>query len=273
MGWLTMDATPPGAVISKTTPVAVGALKDPFGDEWRVKPPELTERTQKLTLHPKMNVAKGKSDANKPPKSKLRKLLLKIPADKEEVMASYDKLKRSLSVGERKKSFAGFVAGLKKNFHALFESLKSWWRKTIDLVRKYGLAVLAIAALVAVILLLAYPLLKSFIEKRLSRSICERLMRRASKLVTSNPRRCVKLCYLVVRDSLNAAGYPRERNMELFQYGNSLENLDDNARKDILVIFLLFSKSAYGREPVTPKESFEALERLTRVRTSLLKSA
>ncbi|MCK5843574.1 MAG: transglutaminase domain-containing protein [Victivallales bacterium] len=273
MGWLTLDASPPGSVISRTTPVAVAALKDPFGDEWRVKPPELTERTQKLTLHPKMNIAKKELEKNKPKKSKLSKLLLKIPVNKEEISESYDKLKRSLAVGERKKTFAGFIAGLKKNFRALVDSLKRCWRFSVELVKKYGLAVLGVAAFVVLMLFLVFPLLSAFINKCLSRLTCERLIKRASKLVASNPRRCVKLCYLVVRDSLNAAGYPRERNKELFQYGNSLENLDENARKDILVIFLLFSKSAYSREATTPRESVEALERLSRVRASLLKKA
>ena len=41
-GWLTVDATPPGAVQSRTTPLGIGQLRDPFGDEWRVTPPELT---------------------------------------------------------------------------------------------------------------------------------------------------------------------------------------------------------------------------------------
>jgi len=273
IGWLTFDASPPGSVVSRTTPAAVAAFKDPFGDEWRVKPPELTERTQKLTLHPRLASSKKKDTREKPVKSKISKLLLSIPVDKEEISESYEKLKRKLTGGEREKTFAGFIDGLKKNLRTFMAALKRSWWAAVDLVKKYGLVVLSIAAVVAAALFLAYPLLRAFIKKRLTRSICDRLMKRASKLVASNPRRCVKLCYLVVRDSLNVAGYPRERNMELFQYGNSLENLDENARKDILVIFLLFSKSAYSLEPITPRDSLEALERLSKVRNSLLKTA
>ena len=40
-GWLTFDATPPGQVVSRTTPAGIGSLRDPFGDEWRITPPEL----------------------------------------------------------------------------------------------------------------------------------------------------------------------------------------------------------------------------------------
>lgn len=273
IGWLTMDATPPGAVVSRTTPIALATLKDPFGDEWRVKPPELTEKTQKLTLHPKMDMAKSKKAEKKPRKSTISKLLLKIPVDKEEMKESYDKLKKSLATNKGKKTFAGFIAGLKKNFNALLTALKRGWESVLALVVKYGLAVLGCAAIVAVLLLLVQPALSAWIKRRLSRSTCEKLMKRASKLITANPRRCVKICYLVVRDSLNSAGYPRERNMELFDYGKSLKNLDGNTRKDVLVIFLLFTQSAYGREPITPRDSMEALERLSRVRELLLKTS
>ena len=40
-----MDATPPGEIQSRTTPLGIGQLRDPFGDEWRVTPPELTSHT------------------------------------------------------------------------------------------------------------------------------------------------------------------------------------------------------------------------------------
>ena len=45
-GWLTLDATPPQSLVSRTTPAGIGTLRDPFGDEWKMTPPELTEKTQ-----------------------------------------------------------------------------------------------------------------------------------------------------------------------------------------------------------------------------------
>lgn len=54
-GWLTFDATPPSAIVSETSPPGLGKMRDPFGDEWRIRPPELTEMTldymQKLRIN------------------------------------------------------------------------------------------------------------------------------------------------------------------------------------------------------------------------------
>ena len=47
MGWLTFDAVPPSEIPSQTTPVGIGQFRDPFGDEWKVNPPELTANALK----------------------------------------------------------------------------------------------------------------------------------------------------------------------------------------------------------------------------------
>jgi hypothetical protein len=186
---------------------------------------------------------------------------------------SYEKLKQSLSTKKRKTTFAGFITKLKKNFNALLAALKQSWQSFLKLLAKYGLVALVCVVTVAILLLLIYPALSAVIKRRLAHYACEKLMKRASKLITSNPSLCVKICYLVIRDSLNAAGYPRERNMELFHYGNSLENLDVNTPKDILVIFLLFTQRAYSKELITPRDSMEAWQRLSKVRKLLLKTS
>jgi hypothetical protein len=48
IGWLTFDATPPSEIPSDTTPLGIGHFRDPFGDEWRITPPELTANTLKF---------------------------------------------------------------------------------------------------------------------------------------------------------------------------------------------------------------------------------
>ncbi|MBP5181871.1 MAG: transglutaminase domain-containing protein, partial [Lentisphaeria bacterium] len=45
VGWLTFDAVPPGNVPSETLPAGLGLLRDPFGEEWRITPPELSATT------------------------------------------------------------------------------------------------------------------------------------------------------------------------------------------------------------------------------------
>ncbi|MBO4305251.1 MAG: hypothetical protein J6A21_11760 [Lentisphaeria bacterium] len=45
VGWLTFDAVPPGNISSETLPAGLGLLRDPFGEEWKITPPELTATT------------------------------------------------------------------------------------------------------------------------------------------------------------------------------------------------------------------------------------
>ena len=45
VGWLTFDAVPPGNIVSDTLPAGLGLLRDPFGQDWKITPPELTEST------------------------------------------------------------------------------------------------------------------------------------------------------------------------------------------------------------------------------------
>ena len=45
VGWLTFDAVPPGNIISDTLPAGLGLLRDPFGQDWKVTPPELADTT------------------------------------------------------------------------------------------------------------------------------------------------------------------------------------------------------------------------------------
>ena len=89
-GWLTFDATPPSAIISETSPPGLGKMRDPFGDEWRIRPPELTDRTLEFLQRARMNEERKKQGEGN------------VEQALGEIAAAGDKLREELSKEEQK---------------------------------------------------------------------------------------------------------------------------------------------------------------------------
>ncbi|MHB9138349.1 MAG: transglutaminase-like domain-containing protein, partial [Victivallaceae bacterium] len=265
MGWITFDATPPGEIISNTTPFAIGSLRDPFGDSWRIMPPELTKQalnTLRKGLYDTLSQTDGEDlsiaekalveTAMAPEKiqEKLRNMLNsampKVKGDGFEKLKNiYDDLKKSL-------------AAMLDNAGSKIAQLWSWSKK------KWKIA-FPLIMIVAAIYMEVKILSRYFYRRRLLRK-CRDWYRRALELAIVSPNETVRLCYLTIRELLVLASYPRHKNAELFEYGTSLSDCDLHLAKDVVVAFFVYSKYEYGTEKVSVEDCAEILERTARVR-------
>jgi len=265
MGWITFDATPPGEIVSNTTPFAIGSLRDPFGDSWRIMPPELTKQalnTIRKGLYDNLNKHEGEDlsiaekalleTAMAPEKiqEKLRGMLNaampKVKGDGlEKLKTIYDDIKKSL-------------AEMLDNAGSKIAQLWAWGK------RKWKIA-FPLIMIVAAIYMEIKILSRYFYRRRLLKK-CRDWYRRAVEVACVSPNETVRLCYLTIRELLVLASYPRHKNAELFEYGTSLSDCDVHLAKDVVVAFFIYSKYEYGTEKVSPEDCTQILERTARVR-------
>ena len=62
------------------------------------------------------------------------------------------------------------------------------------------------------------------------------------------------------------AGLPRPKNIELLQYGKMLDIIDLRLRKDVVVVFYMFSKLEYSSTPISEEEAFDTIDRIRNIR-------
>ena len=103
IGWLTMDATPPQNIRSETRPIGIGALRDPFGDEWKITPPEITEQTLQFIKNDIIKEARKNEDAGT-----LEKALIKTAVAQEAIQQNIKKTirRRSASLTREQGKFS-----------------------------------------------------------------------------------------------------------------------------------------------------------------------
>ncbi len=271
-GWLTFDATPPGQIVSRTTPYGLGTLQDPFGDEWRILPPELTKETQR---HLSLRRAESQMPdplekaVSAPAAEALLSALMKIPLNREEIGDTLRELKTQRSAKETaaKKGSVSTLDAIKLNVGVALDSAKAALRRFANWV--FGFNGLVISAIVVVVLL-ARALLFSLKE----RSNKERLMvsalehfNAATAVAAADPPATIAHCYRMTRELLELAGCPRMNNMDLFDYGKSLESsLGPALSTEALVVFFIYSRSIYGMSNCTREDSAEALRRAIAIR-------
>jgi hypothetical protein len=85
-----------------------------------------------------------------------------------------------------------------------------------------------------------------------------------------NPGECIGTCYRLTRELLEISGLKRERNMELFNYGVSLKNIDYNLSKDVLAVFFIYSKTSYSSTGPAREDAEVTSERIMRIRNNLV---
>lgn len=268
-GWLTMDATPPGEIRSQTTPIGIGKLRDPFGDEWRVTPPELTEHTLQTLKDMYLKQVRAEETP-----SKAAEIIMQVAEVQEEIRKqikeTYRKVApKSANRASDKKKTRGEAAW--EYLKQLGSRSQHYLRTGQEFLRRYYPAVvLAGAALIA-----AYVLLRKQLRlRRLHRQEEEAkacFEKAAAALKAGEYRESVLFGYQAIRIELTLAGVPRRRNEELLDYARMLADFREGFDRRMTTVVLAFYEAEYGtgevsrRSAVLVQRNIRAMRRGLRV--------
>lgn len=230
-GWLTLDATPPQSLVSRTTPAGIGTLRDPFGDEWKMTPPELTEKTQTYAKELYRERMKEKTVELTKVEEILSKTLLKEEDSKKE------KAKKPLP----KKGFAGRLNEFLKESN---QNLREFLNRSLEFAGEKGGLILVLLLPVLSLLLLVRILIVSLRQRLLLKKAKQCFVRASDRSLT--PEQRVRALYWGTRLLLNRANLPRRHNQELLEYAGSLASVDPLLARNTAALFECFYQIEYG---------------------------
>lgn len=260
-GWLTFDATPPQNIISRTTPLGIGMLRDPFGDEWKISPPELTQATVNYLKLAILETEKEKKEEF----SKVDELIA-AALNKEEVKGKDAVKKKPEQAKKKPENWIGKTnALLKKINNAIGDSIAS--------VRTYLTENWKISLPLAIVVLSLLITLKMVIVQIRQRNLLKRALQylsQASDPNTDNAHR-IRCMYYCVRLLLKRANLPRVKNQELLAYAESLKNTDPELSQDTLFLFAQFYMVEYGDYHPDLFETENALNRTNDIKNAVFR--
>ena len=260
-GWLTFDATPPQNIISRTTPLGIGMLRDPFGDEWKISPPELTQATVNYLKQVILETEKEKKEEF----SKVDELIA-AALNKEEVKGKDAVKKKPEQAKKKPENWIGKTnALLKKINNAIGDSIAS--------VRTYLTENWKISLPLAIVVLSLLITLKMVIVQIRQRNLLKRALQylsQASDPNTDNAHR-IRCMYYCARLLMKRANLPRVKNQELLAYAESLKNTDPELSQDTLFLFAQFYMVEYGDYHPDLFETENALNRTNDIKNAVFR--
>lgn len=230
-GWLTLDATPPQSLVSRTTPAGIGTLRDPFEDEWKMTPPELTEKTQTYAKELYRERMKEKTVELTKVEEILSKTLLKEEDSKKE------KAKKPLP----KKGLAGRLNEFLKESN---QNLREFLNRSLEFAGEKGGLILVLLLPVLSLILLVRILIVSLRQRLLLKKAKQCFVRASDRSLT--PEQRVRALYWGTRLLLNRANLPRRHNQELLEYAGSLASVDPLLARNTAALFECFYQIEYG---------------------------
>jgi transglutaminase-like putative cysteine protease len=265
MGWLTFDASPPGAVSSRTTPFGFGSFRDPFGDKWRIMPPELTEHTLKFVKKGFIaNLTIGDSESQY---TMAEKALMDVSMTPEIVEKKLNEFMNKIfpeMKGEGMDKISIWYKQIKEQLSQVMTKFIEALRRTAEfIINNLVLSLVAIAIIIA--LSIEAKILRRLFKRRLILKKCHNYYREAEHHSQQDPAKTVELCYLITRQLLILAGMPRCNNDELLTYGRSLNKIHSKLSIDTLRVFYLFTKHEYSETPTTATEAELVLKRTNNI--------
>jgi hypothetical protein len=265
MGWLTFDATPPGAVSSRTTPFGFGSFRDPFGDKWRIMPPELTEHTLKFVKKGFIaNLTIGDSESQY---TMAEKTLMDVSMTPEIVEKKLNEFMNKIfpeMKGEGMDKISIWYKQIKEQLTQIMTKFIEALRRTAEfIINNLVLSLVAIAIIIA--LSIEAKILRRLFKRRLILKKCHNYYREAEHHAQQDPAKTIELCYLITRQLLILAGMPRCNNDELLTYGRSLNKIHSKLSIDTLRVFYLFTKHEYSETPTTATEAELVLKRTNNI--------
>ena len=262
-GWLTFDATPPSAVISETSPPGFGKMRDPFGDEWRVRPPELTDNTLDYMQKLRMQEERKKQGENA------------MEQTLSEIAAAGDKLKEELNKEHKKEKSLSAEKKVKKE---LFD-MQALRLRVIELFKKFQQALIEftlyvisswtrlLAAVGALFAGAGVVFWLVRVTKKAVNILCFLWLCRRGKDF-SDPRKALRSSCHAALALLALENMPRSNNQELLEYADSLQGEAEDCAREI---FKLFYLAEYRAEAPGVQEAEKGAFQLERLRNCFKK--
>ena len=252
LGWLTMDATPPSELQSRTLPAGLGQLRDPFNDEWRITPPELTEQTQQFLKADLLASLKKKDDL-----SKIDSALVEMVKVQEQIQEKVKKEYSKTTKKIKKSRLNGALFRLKQ----LWNRFSNYFQRMSSSVYDFFLSTWLVFLTALLLLFFGYKFARlcfAHWRRRVRFHRIRDLRQSAENLCNSDPAQAVKDIYMALRISLDLAGEERGA-LELLDFADRLASVDRDLSESARVIFLLYYKAEYGSSPLTPADSSKAI--------------
>ncbi len=270
-GWLTFDATPPGNIISNTTPMALGRWYDPFGNEWRVNPPELAMRTQDLAT-PGWISGKKESDGNDE-MSVADQLLYDAVMLPEKAGAMMDRLVEMFKKqNEKVFSFKKYFQDLRKNIERFFATMKARMFAMKRWLWAHWLGT-TLWFIGIIFFLLSLPRLLLFGIRLHDKYRCRNWLEAAGADCDTAPSRSIHFSYLTVRKNLELHCLPREKNIDLLDYAAIIISRHPQLGNDVLAVFFIYNQLAYSPTLPTSAQARIALNRAAKIHELLNSTA
>lgn len=233
-GWLTFDATPPQSVVSRTTPAGIGVLRDPFGDEWKVSPPELAEKTQAYARELYAERMKEKSVEM----TKLDEIVVKAIAKEEEKRKNAEVKKPAPD----KTTFAGRLNAL---LQGLNRDLREAFDRSLDYAARRWTLLFPLAFLLLSLIVIVRIAVVALRQRYLLRKAQRFFVLAGDPAVPPDER--IRALYRGTRLLLDRANLPRRKNRELLEYAASLAKVDPVLAQNTEALFEGFYRVEYGQ--------------------------
>ncbi len=262
-GWLTMDATPPGAVESRTTPVGIGQFRDPFGNQWRVTPPELTERT--LETIKETYLRRLREDSNDHAMKKGSEKLAEAEASlREQLGKAYKKIEKDAAKNRAE------TADLRARLQQLGKEIGDISRTALAFLRRHHWA-LSPFLVIGVAGVLFYRQFRYRRRKKRQQQECAAHFERAAATYSgAEYRASILAAYRACRIQLELAEAPRCHNEELLDYVERLGNVNARFPGLLRPVILAFYRAAYSDETMDRATALNTLRRAYTLRRILV---
>lgn len=251
-GWLTLDATPPSALDTEVLPRGLGHLRDPFGDEWKITPPELTRSNHSAFREAFLKVL-SKQEKKVPV---IDQALLQAVKTQEKVEQSvrkkYEKTVKQVQKSNRNKE--GKLYKLRTFFRESVQKAVRAFYAGCDFV--YSMWLLLLTGSMLLIVLYKFMRMLFFEIRRKSRfQRVTALEEEGSACLKSDPQKAVLCFYRAFRLLLLCTGRDRAENQELLELSDDLGRISTLLGENSRILFLLFYKAEYGTSSMTEEEA------------------
>ena len=259
LGWLTMDATPPSAIQSRTLPTGLGQLRDPFDDEWRITPPELTEKTQQFLKNELLANLRKKDDL-----STIDSALVEMVKAQEQIQEKVENKYAGAMKEIKKSGRTGFLFRMKQLWRRFSNSFKSMFSSLYDFLFTSWPVILS-ALMLCWFGYRFFRMCFILCRRQFKSGRIKKLRKKAGELCRTDPRQAVLDIYTALRLSLELAGYERGT-LELLDFADRLGSVNRDLGESARIIFLLYYKAEYSSIPLSGADAEKAIARYDSLR-------